>query len=313
MPQFAAIGEAMIELSHREEQGLVMDFAGDTINLTTYLTRLTRPEQLQIHYITALGDDPYSEMMLATWAQEGISIHFIPRLAHKLPGLYLIRTNAQGERRFYFYRSESAARELFKTPKIDALCAALVRMDYLYLSSISLAIFDEPSREKLFHLLADAKKQGAKIIFDTNYRPALWPNVTATQTAIRKIAPFIDMVLPTFDDEQAVFDDATPQACAQRWHEWGVKEVAIKQGAAACLVSLAGTQHTVAAEIPERVVDTTAAGDSFNAAYIAARLRNYSPEEAARYGHRLACVVISHPGAIIPRVAMPTLFPDIGK
>ena len=53
------------------------------------------------------------------------------------------------------------------------------------------------------------------------------------------------------------------------------------------------------------VVDTTAAGDSFAAAYIAARLAGAEPVEAARAGHRLAGVVVCHPGAIIPRAAMP--------
>ncbi len=59
--------------------------------------------------------------------------------------------------------------------------------------------------------------------------------------------------------------------------------------------------------MPERVspVDTTAAGDSFAAGYLAARLRGEAPAAAARAGHRLAAVVITHPGAIIPREAMP--------
>ena len=55
------------------------------------------------------------------------------------------------------------------------------------------------------------------------------------------------------------------------------------------------------------VVDTTAAGDSFAAAYLAARLRGAAPAEAARAGHALAGAVVRHPGAIIPRDAMPDL------
>jgi len=53
------------------------------------------------------------------------------------------------------------------------------------------------------------------------------------------------------------------------------------------------------------VVDTTAAGDSFGAAYIAARLAGHTAAQAAQAGHRLASVVIGHRGAIIPRSAMP--------
>jgi 2-dehydro-3-deoxygluconokinase len=54
-----------------------------------------------------------------------------------------------------------------------------------------------------------------------------------------------------------------------------------------------------------RPVDTTAAGDSFNAGYLAARIGGASPIDAARAGHRLAGIVIMTPGAIIAREAMP--------
>jgi 2-dehydro-3-deoxygluconokinase len=57
--------------------------------------------------------------------------------------------------------------------------------------------------------------------------------------------------------------------------------------------------------VTQPVVDTTAAGDSFAAAYIAARLAGADPIAAAEAGHRLAGVVVCHPGAIIPRAAMP--------
>jgi 2-dehydro-3-deoxygluconokinase len=53
------------------------------------------------------------------------------------------------------------------------------------------------------------------------------------------------------------------------------------------------------------VVDTTAAGDSFAAAYLAARLAGVDSTAAARAGHQLARTVVQHPGAIIPRAAMP--------
>jgi len=306
--QFATIGEAMIELSHQSERQLNMNFAGDTINITTYLARYTQHTHVQTNYITALGTDPYSNMMIAQWQQEGINTQQVHQLQSKLPGLYLIRTDANGERHFYFYRSASAARELFKGDYVKDLCKHLVKMNYLYLSLITLAIFDEASRQLLLQVLADAKKNGATIIFDSNYRPALWPDAATAQAVYKDIIKYVDIALPTFDDEQKLFNDASIQACAERLLQWGVKEIAIKRGNEPCYILTEQKKIEVPAEKVAKVVDTTSAGDSFNAAYLAARMLNYPPEQAAQYGHKLASIVITCPGAIIPRDKMPVLF-----
>ena len=93
-----------------------------------------------------------------------------------------------------------------------------------------------------------------------------------------------------------------------RTHAAGVEEVVVKRGADACLVSVSGQPLR---EVPavrlakEKVVDTTAAGDSFSAGYLAVRLTGGDAESAARRGHLTASTVIQYRGAIIPREAMP--------
>ena len=308
MRKFAAIGEAMIELSHQSERQLSMSFAGDTMNVTTYLARYTPYTQVQTFYTTALGHDPYSNMMIQQWQQEDINTQLVFQLPNKQPGLYLIRNDEKGERYLYFYRSQSAAREMFKGEHVSQMCQQLINMNYLYLSMITLAILDENSRAKLFNVLADAKKNGATIIFDSNYRPALWPDLAIAQNIYQTIAKYIDIAIPTFDDEQKLFNDKIPQTCAERLHQWGVKEVVIKQGDNPCFISTAQEQLEIPAEKINKVIDTTSAGDSFNAAYLAARLQNYAPAQAAKFGHKLASVVIAHPGAIIPHDKTPLLF-----
>lgn len=305
MKKIAFIGEAMIELSHQTERMLNLSFAGDTLNAATYLARLLPATQAKIHYVTALGDEPYSDTMLHDWQQENINTELVVQLTNKLPGLYLIRTDKKGERYFYFYRAQSAARELFKNDHTDQLCHSLTQMDYLYFSAITLAIFDEESRARLFNVLIDAKQQGAKIFFDTNYRPRLWPDLMTTQKTLKKFASLADIIFPTLADERAMFNDQTPDTCAKRYHQWGIKEVVVKCDADPCFISTPEKQCFIPAEKVEKIIDATAAGDSFNAGYLAARLQNLSPEESAKHGHRIASVVIQHKGAIIPRELMP--------
>lgn len=306
--QIGVIGEAMLELSHQTPTSLSLSFAGDTLNFAIYLRRLLQKQDFDIHYVTALGKDAYSDQMLLNWQQEGLKTDLIHRLENKLPGLYLIRTDNKGERTFYFYRSDSAARELFKGDNRIDLSQQLTEMDYLYFSGISLAILDVASREYFADILKKAKQAGAEIIFDTNYRASLWPNADSAIKVIQAFLKYVDIALPTFIDDQLVFGDATPEATAQRLLENGVTEIVVKCDAEPALVATLNHQQRVPSCLVDKVIDTTGAGDSFNSAYLAARLLNFDPIKATLFGHKLAAKVITQPGAIIPRTIMPNLF-----
>ncbi len=180
-------------------------------------------------------------------------------------------------------------------------------MDYLYLSGITLAILDPSSREHVWELLKKARQQGIKVIFDTNYRASLWPDRESAKETMERTLQWVDIALPTLVDEQALFDDVTAEACAQRLLKKGITEVVVKCGANPALVDIIGQKKSVPACLIKKVTDTTGAGDSFNAAYIAARLLGLEPIKAAQWGHRLASTVITYPGAIIPITTMPHL------
>jgi 2-dehydro-3-deoxygluconokinase len=61
------------------------------------------------------------------------------------------------------------------------------------------------------------------------------------------------------------------------------------------------------------VVDTTAAGDAFNAAFLAASLSGRSAQDCCRAANALAATVIQHRGAIIPAQATPSLEQLLGE
>lgn len=299
----AALGECMIELFRRPDGSLTMGFGGDTLNTAVYMARLGT----RVDYVTALGDDPTSGEMVAAWQAEGVGTGHVLRVANRLPGLYLIETDARGERRFLYWRDNAPARELFALPQSPALLAALEGYDLLYLSGISLAIWGEQGRETLFALLDRVRRRGGRVAFDTNWRPRLWPDKDTARRAYDEMLRHTDIALPGVDELRDLYGDADAGTVLERVRAAGVPEIVLKLEAPGCIVAGDGPDVEVPAERVASVVDTTAAGDSFSAGYLAARLGGKPPVEAARAAHRLAALVIQHRGAIIPRAAMDSL------
>jgi len=303
----AIIGECMIELQEKGSQ-LNRSFGGDTLNTAVYLSRLTKDKDIQTTYITALGTDNFSQEMLTAWQAENIDTSKIIRLENKQPGLYYIETDETGERSFYYWRNDAAAKYLLEQPESSELLSSLIDFDAIYLSGISLAILTPTSRQQLFAFLADFKNNGGKVLFDNNYRPKLWENKQDAIEAYKHMLTLTDIALLTFDDEQMLYGDETVEDCITRTQAAGVKEIAIKRGKEACLVVEQDSHTFVPALAAKSVIDTTAAGDSFSGGYLAKRFTGGSPTESAHAGHQVASTVIQYRGAIIPADAMPTIF-----
>jgi len=297
----ACIGECMIELS-----GIDLDhgqarvgFAGDTFNTAVYLARL-RPG---VSYVTNLGTDGFSARIRAVLAAEGIDGSLIGSHESRLPGLYSIELDAAGERSFRYWREASAARTLFSG--VGAGLEDLGRFPMIYLSGITLAILPAEVRAALIARLAALRDAGHRVVFDSNYRPRLWPDAETARQAFAAMWAASSIGLPSFDDEERLYPGTTPGVVMARLSGLGLTEIALKNGAAGPLIRWAGREVQMAFPQAERVVDTTGAGDSFNAGYLAARLEGLGPEQAAAAGHRLAATVIGHPGGVIPKTAMP--------
>lgn len=290
MTRVAAVGEAMIELSMHGNTAQV-GVAGDTLNTAIYLKR-TAPD-IDVDYVTCLGDDPFSDRIEEFIARQGIGTTHCTRLSGRSPGLYAITTNPVGERSFTYWRSASAAREVFRTgDRYDF--TALAGYDLIYLSGISVAILPSAAR----HALLDWFTQNPlRLAFDSNYRPRLWESKAVAREVIGKFWNRADILLPSIDDEMTLFDEDAPTV-VQRFSRYRGRG-ALKRGAEGPLAigSIVSQKYPSAAH----VIDTTAAGDSFNGAYLSALLSGADEAEALRRGHECAATVVQHRGAITPK------------
>jgi 2-dehydro-3-deoxygluconokinase len=227
------------------------------------------------------------------------------RAPGRLPGLYLIETDAKGERSFSYWRESSPARELFEMPDWGKIAEAMMAAGLIYFSGITLSLYSNTALGRFLAVVELARKNGVKIAFDGNFRPRGWKgDLPRTRTVFAEALKRVDLALPTYDDEAVLWGDPSPEATIERMQAFGIGEIVVKNGPNSALVC-AGRQieHV---PVPEVVVpvDTTAAGDSFNAGYLAARLAGTNPVEAVTAAHRLAAEKVRHRGAIMPRNGM---------
>jgi 2-dehydro-3-deoxygluconokinase len=292
------VGEAAIELSRGADGGFIAACAGDTFNTAVYLARAG----FGVGFATAVGDDPYSDSIVALALAEGLGANLILRVPGRLPALSLVERGRSGERVSRVWGDGAPSRDLFELPEWMRIAQSLVAARLIYFSGITLSLYSSTGLGRLFAALEVARQQGAKVAFDGNFRPARWKgNLARTRTVFMEALKRVDIALPAFDDEAVLWGDPSPESTVARLQAFGVGEIVVKNGPNSALVATARALEFV--PVPEILVpvDPTAAGDGFNAGYLAARLSGGEPAQAASAAHRLAGDIISHPGALLPR------------
>jgi 2-dehydro-3-deoxygluconokinase len=297
---FLSIGEPMVELGRAGDgDGDLwrMGFAGDVLN-TLWYARASLPETgWRTALLTRLGTEPFSARMRDFLTCNGLDTAYVTPDEKRSVGLYAIDLSPSGERRFSYWRSASAARGL--ADDAESLGEAIDAADLVYFSGITLAILPPTGRQNLIDAARAARARGRMVVFDPNIRPALWEDRETMRRWLREGIAAATVGLPSFDDDAELWGDASPEDCLRRWQAAGCGEVAVKNGGGDIAVGTPGNIETITVE-RIRPVDTTGAGDAFNAGYLAARLGDIAPAAAVLAGHRLACHVIGQRGALIP-------------
>ncbi|MEM8973483.1 MAG: sugar kinase [Pseudomonadota bacterium] len=294
-----SVGECMVELAREKDGRFALSFGGDTFNTAVYLARLGA----NVSYLTAVGNDPYSGQIIELAKGERVGTDHIKVAKGRSAGLYLIETD-NGERSFWYWRDTSPAREVFQQENLESARSAIADADIIYFSGITLSLFQPDDLDNFADALAGAKARGAKIVMDSNYRPRGWTNGKAqAREVFQRFWSMADIALPTLDDEQALWDEKSHHETVERLQGLGVTEICVKLGDKGAYVVAGSTEEHIPTEMIATPVDTTAAGDSFNAAYVAARVNGETIRDAVAIANQLAGIVVSHRGAIVPKSA----------
>jgi 2-dehydro-3-deoxygluconokinase len=297
MTRVVCIGECMVELRAVEEDSFARSYAGDAYNTAVYLKRSLPDAQVQ--FLSATGDDAMSGAMRRVWRAEGIDDALAFTVAGGSPGLYLIETDAFGERRFQYWRSNSAARGWLALLQKEGE-SILWGADVIYFSGISLAILDAEERHEAIEMLHRLRSHVGRIAFDPNVRLKLWQSPKIAAAIIGAAVAVCDILLPSTEDLRWLFDIEQPLQQMDLLRDRGVIEVALTLGPAGCAVGDAQERVQLLSPGVDRVVDTSGAGDAFNGVYLASRIQGNTPAQSAEAGLLVASRVVTHAGAIVP-------------
>lgn len=290
--QIFIFGEAMLE--YHSHGGAGLRYGGDTLNTAIHMAR----RGCDVAYVTAVGTDPISEALVAAWQAEGIDIAHIHRHPDRSPGIYAIHLDDAGERSFLYWRDRSAAREMFELPGMSRTLEEARECELLYYSLISLAVVGDKGRCALLDLSRARKASGRTVAYDGNYRPVLWKAASVAQEVSLAAAGAATIGLPTNVDENQLFGTKqSEREIAERWHTSGCTEVIVKAGEAGCFFAGPGRSEAFPAQRVE-VVDSSGAGDAFNAGYLQARLNGSDLAAAIGSAQALARDTLGHLGAI---------------
>lgn len=288
----------MIELAPVGDGLYRRAFAGDTFNTIWHMAQLLG-DNARCSFISRIGEDNLSREFASEVSESGLDAKGLGRDPQHTMGLYLIEREGV-ERRFHYWRQNSAARHLADDPV--QLLENLQGCDFIHLSGITLAILAPAARDTLLEALWACRERGAIVSFDPNYRPRLWSSTSEAKSAITKMLSVTGIALPSFDDEQSLWGDVSPEATVNRIAGHGVREIVVKNGSQPVHYS-SPELGTAQCDTPavDGIRDTTGAGDAFNAGYLAARSLCASAADAVRGGQILSALVLQHFGARAPK------------
>ncbi len=289
-----SIGEAMIEISNIKNSLYNQSFAGDTLNFCNYLDK----KKLNAFFLSAIGKSEINQSLLDFVKSKKISTKYIKKINQFEVGLYLIKNKDNGEKQFFYWRDESAAKHYFNNIDFLNLYKELKNFDYIYFSGITLSIIHISKLNNFIKLLKLLKRKKIKIVFDFNIRPSRW-NKKNLNIFLDLVLKFVDICFLSGEDMNYWKNKNDIKSYEQIVRKYKLKHSIFRKNAKFTYVFLNKTRYVFKNKLLKRVVDTSGAGDGFNAAYLSNFIVNNDPVLALKAGSSLGSKIVMKKGAIV--------------
>ncbi len=289
-----SIGEAMIEISNLKNSLYNQSFAGDTLNFCNYLDK----KKLNAFFLSAIGKSEINQSLLDFVKSKKISTKHIKQINQSEVGLYLIKNKNNGEKQFFYWRDESAAKQYFNNIDFLNLYKELKNFDYIYFSGITLSIIHISKLNNFIKLLKQLKVKKIKIVFDFNIRPSRW-NKKNLNKFFNSVLKFVDICFLSGEDMNYWKNKNNIKSYEKIVRKYKIKHSIFRKNAKFTYVFLNKTKYVFRNKLLKKVVDTSGAGDGFNAAYLSNFIVNNDPLLALKAGSSLGSKIVMKKGAIV--------------
>ncbi|MGA7823673.1 MAG: PfkB family carbohydrate kinase [Steroidobacteraceae bacterium] len=305
--RIAALGEPLIELQPIGDGNLRVSFGGDVANTMVCLKRILRADDFRLAIITALGDSLYSAWLRDRLVRERIKIVEPPLRGE--PGVYGISPDFRRQSTSSYWRGQSAARQFLHSAKLAQFEELLDEPQIVIITGITLALCSAASFKNLCDWI-ELHLDQCRIVFDSNFRPALWASAKEAAARIGALERLAATIATSLEDERLLWQAAGVTQVVERLGALSAEYI-IRGGSEGCWAG-AGKHWDHVPATSATVVDSVGAGDAHLAGYIAARVKGLARLDAARAANRVAAMIVSQHGSMPAEDAVfPNLVADI--
>jgi sugar/nucleoside kinase (ribokinase family) len=239
---------------------------GGAANTPSALARMG----LEVTAFSKVGDDPNGRFILHELEQVGVNTAGVCISKKDSTPFTFVGIHSDGDRTFIHTPGSNVTFNLADIEMDKALnCHFLLYQDLWVLPGLdgksAASLLEEARRRKIVTFLDEAFGYGPK------------------RESLEAMLPHCDYVIPSFDDLQAVYPNSSVNDLVDRILAHGAGAVVIKMGPKGCFVAHGDVRKQVEA-YPANVLDTTGAGDCWDAGFIAALSCGKDPVAAAQIG-----------------------------
>ncbi len=259
--------------------------------------------------LTAVGADLVGDFILHFLNKEGVETKFIPRKPGHRTSAVLLGIEPPDRFPLVYYRDNCADMELTID---DARAAPLADTRVFQFAGTNL--YKEPCRSATLFAAEAARRYGAEVVLDLDFRPDQWHDPRAYGVAIRSSLPHVDIVIATDDELNAAMltdvgqmslthsqvSDARVQgdteAHIRALMQMGPKALVRKRGLQGSRVYLKDGTMIDAAAYPVEVVNILGAGDAFAAGFLYGHVNGWGWYRSARLANACGAILVTKHG-----------------